>query len=271
MADVKPTIPAGSASVIVKNIAPTVDPSTHKVLTDFFSFCGTIAALSINPVDDNTVSAIVTFETEGAAKTAVLLNNALINDRAITVEIAPSGFVPPNASVPSDQLPHNSPEPRTEASVVQALLDSGYQLGSDALGTAKAWDEQVQLTQSLSTGIAAIGTKMGEIDQSWQISTKVKGFGETVGAKMAEVNQEYQISTKASEVGGQAVTFLSETGKTIATGATSAAGTVANFVNTNPQVAQGIQTVQSVGSAVGQALTDAVGSLFASPPPGNTQ
>jgi len=270
MADVKPTVPPGSASVIVKNIAPTVDPPTHKVLTDFFSFCGTIAALSINPVDEHTVSAIVTFETEGAAKTAVLLNNALINDRAITVEIAPSGFLPPgNASVAPDQVPHNPDQPRSEASVIQALLDSGYKLGSDTLTTAKSWDEQAGLTQSLSVGIAAIGSKMEEIDQSWQISNKVKGFGETVGAKMSEVNQEYQISTKASEVGGQAVTFLSETATNIASGASTAAGSVATFVNTNPQVAQGIQTVQSVGSAVGQALSDAVGSLFTSPPANN--
>jgi len=266
MADTKPTIPTGSASVIVKNIAPTVDPPTHKVLTDFFSFCGTIAALSINPVDDRTVSAIVTFETEGAAKTAVLLNNALINDRAITVEMAPSGFVPPSSGAPSDQQQHSASEPRSEASVIQALMDSGYKLGSDALTTAKSWDEQAGISQSLSVGIAAIGSKMDEIDQSWQISNKVKGFGDSVGAKVAEVNQEYQISAKASEVSGQAANFLSETATSIASGASTAAGSVVNFVNTNPQVAQGISTVQAVGSAIGQTLSDTIGSLFAAAP-----
>jgi len=251
-------------SVSKVTIAPTVEPPTHKVLTDFFSFCGNIAALSINPVDDTTVSAIVTFETEGAAKTAVLLNNALINDRAISVEIAPIGFVPPSSSVNSDQLPHNAVPPgeRTEASVVQAMMDSGYKLGTDALDTAKQWDAQTGVTQTLSSGIAVITAKVGEIDQSFQISNKAKAFGDSVSTKVGEVNQEYQLSTKATEAGGHAINFISESASAVATGAVSAASTVTNFVNTNPQVNQSIQTVQAVGSAIGQTLSDTFGSLF---------
>jgi len=255
-----PVIPQGSASVIVKNIVPTTTPPTHRVLTDFFSFCGNIAALSITPTEDNSglVTAVVTFETEGAAKTAVLLNNALIHDKPISVEIAPVGFVPPSSSVGTDQLPHQDQQgPRTEESVVQSLLDHGYKLGNDALSTAKEWDAQAGISQSISSGFAAVASKVDELDQNWQISNKFKAFGDGVAAKAAEVNQEYQISTKAGELGGATMTFFSGAASSIATGASSAADSVANFV-AGPEVNQGVQAIQNVGSSIGQTI----GSLF---------
>jgi len=256
---VNPT-PTGSSSVIVKNVAPTVEPPTHKVLSDFFSFCGNISSLAITlvPGDDTVVNAVVTFENEAAAKTAVLLNNALINDRAITVELAPPDFQVPLSSIAASDLPHNNlPSDRSESSVVSSMLDAGYKLSSDALAQAKAFDEQHGLSQSLSNGFAVVAAKVDELDQSWQISTKAKAVGDTIAGKAAEVDQEYQIREKAGEASGQAINFISQTATTIATGATTAAGSVANFVNTNPQVHQGVETVKAVGAAVGQSVADA--------------
>jgi len=257
-------LPTGSASVIVKNVAPTTDPPTHKVLADFFSFCGNIAALSITPVlgDETTVTAVVTFENEAAAKTAVLLNNALINDRAITVELAPQGFQPPTSSVAADQLPHTATgdQQRTEASVIQAMVDAGYKLSSDAYTQAKAWDEQAGITQTLSSGIAVITAKMDELDQSWQLSTKAKAFSASISTTAAAVDQQYQISAKAGEATGQAINFFQETANTIATGTTVAVDSVTNLVNT-PQVSQGVQAVQAVGTVIGQSIADTFGSI----------
>jgi hypothetical protein len=263
-----PTIPQGSSSVIVKNIVPATSPPTHKVLTDFFSFCGNIAALSITPEDNSGfVSAVVTFETEGAAKTAVLLNNALIHNKPITVEIAPVGFVPPTSSVGADQLPQAKQQaPRTEESVVQSLMDSGYKLGSDALTTAQQWDAQTGISQSISSGFAVVASKVSELDQTFEISTKAKAVGDTIAAKTAEINQEYQIGAKAAEVSGQAGKFLSETASSIATGAAAATNTVTTFVTTSPEINQGVQTLQNVGSAIGNSITSTFSSLFSAAP-----
>lgn len=249
--------------MIVKNITATAEPPTHKVLTDFFSFCGNIAALSITPQgDEPTVVAIVTFETEAAAKTAVLLNNALINDRPISVEIAPSGFVAPTSSVSADQLPHSAQGQRSETSVIQALLDSGYKLSNDAIAQAKTFDEQTGITQTLASGFAAISATVAEIDNSWQISEKAKAVGDSITSTATEVDQTYQISTKAGEVGTQALGFLQTAAGSIATGASTAADSVTTFVNTNPQINQGLQTIQVVGSNIGQSIADTFGGLF---------
>jgi len=240
------------------------------VISDVFSFCGTITSLSVlESSGEETVTAIVTFESEAAAKTAVLLNNALIHDRTISVALAPSGFQPPASSVSADNLPQGTdPAGRTEASVMQDLLDAGYKLSNDALSQAKAWDEKVGISQTLSVGLTGITTTVNQLDESLQLSNTAKSLGDTISTKAAAVNQEYQISTKAGEVGGQALDFFQQTASTIATGANSAADSVTNFVNTNPQVSQGVQTVQAVGNAIGQSITEAFGAIVTAISPG---
>ena len=79
---------------------------TEKQLADFFSFCGTITSLVLRK-HDNSSDAIITFESEPAYKTALLLSNALINEKPITV----SPFVDSNSidSVEEDKDLENTP------------------------------------------------------------------------------------------------------------------------------------------------------------------
>lgn len=98
-----------SRAVYVTNISPNAN---EKTVSDFFSFCGKISKLFVNKYvefqilpnsvadipffrEQETSSAVVEFETESAAKTALLLTNALIVDRPITVV--------PYTSTPSTQ------------------------------------------------------------------------------------------------------------------------------------------------------------------------
>jgi hypothetical protein len=74
-------------AVFVTNISPSAG---DKTVSDFFSFCGEIRSLVLRHAAghaDGTQEAIVTFESAAAAKTAQLLTNALIVDRAISVRI----------------------------------------------------------------------------------------------------------------------------------------------------------------------------------------
>jgi len=119
--------------------------------------------------------------------------------------------------------------------------------------------------------VAVVASKVSEIDQNLQISTKAKALGDTVAAKAAEVNQEYQIGAKATEVGGHAMTFLSDTATTIATGAAAAADSVTTFVTASPEINQGVQAIQSAGSAIGQTFVSTFNSLFSGTPAPETK
>ena len=68
--------------VLVSNLDLDV---TEKQISDFFSFCGKITSLTIRTKGNN-VEAILFFEHESSAKTALLLSNALINDKPIVVQ-----------------------------------------------------------------------------------------------------------------------------------------------------------------------------------------
>eukprot|EP01121_Diplochlamys_sp_Union-15-3_P002669 TRINITY_DN12396_c0_g1_i1.p1 TRINITY_DN12396_c0_g1~~TRINITY_DN12396_c0_g1_i1.p1 ORF type:complete len:276 (-),score=51.50 TRINITY_DN12396_c0_g1_i1:37-813(-) len=79
--------------VFVSNLSPEVDEA---ILTDFFSFCGNIKKIEIrsannadedDDIDEMSRVAIVTFYNESSANSALLLSQALIKDRAITVEL----------------------------------------------------------------------------------------------------------------------------------------------------------------------------------------
>jgi hypothetical protein len=103
----------------------------------------------------------VTFETEGAAKTALLLTSALIVDRPITVIPHNAGTTEFPASIKDlaeesvhqhqqielegDQI-SNRPQPnipaelRSKTSVIASLIAAGYTLGADTVRTAREFD-----------------------------------------------------------------------------------------------------------------------------------
>lgn len=75
-------------AVLVENLSLSV---TEKTLNDFFFLCGPIESITLSPrVDadgeaEESQVAVVVFEKSEAADTAVLLTNAVLVDRALTV------------------------------------------------------------------------------------------------------------------------------------------------------------------------------------------
>ena len=59
--------------------------TTYDDVSNFFSFCGPISSVVLRPGKD-TSEAIVSFQTEGAYRTALLLSNAMIKEREIHIE-----------------------------------------------------------------------------------------------------------------------------------------------------------------------------------------
>lgn len=71
-------------AVLVENLSPSI---TSKTLNDFFFLCGPIQSITLSEPKDGeeSLTAVVVFEESSAAGTAVLLTNAVLVGRTITV------------------------------------------------------------------------------------------------------------------------------------------------------------------------------------------
>lgn len=202
-----------SRSVLVTNISPRAN---EKTVTDFFSFCGKVTNLTLRSHPEGS-DAIVTFETEGAAKTALLLTSALIVDRPITVvahNASTTEFpstTPPlkdstTTTLEGDQI-QNRPyisdipaEQRTKTSVIASLVASGYTLSADAIRKAREFDEENHISARINTAAEAFGAKVKEIDEKLNISKTVESLSEQVAEKVKVVDQQLHISEAANSV-----------------------------------------------------------------------
>jgi len=236
-------------AVFVTNISPS---ATEKTVSDFFSFCGRITRLSLSKSTsgDNVQEAVVVFESDSAAKTALLLTNALIVDRPINV-------VPHTSSAPSldshsepispehqadiTQRAHSVPDSeRTKTSVVASMMAAGYVLGSDAIGKARELDEKHMISLQLKVGAEQIKAKANEIDNKLHITETATAIKTVTVEKARQVDEQLGISAKASVA---------------AAVASGAAGAVFDKVNSNETFAKGLSAIKSVTSSVTTAVT----------------
>jgi len=241
--------PRFGQGVFVSNISPAAN---EKTVSDFFSFCGRIVRLSLRR-DPNSPEgaqdATVTFESDSAAKTALLLTNALIVDRPITVvpysnaeELAP--VVQPSApEIQPDltQRVYTVPDSeRTKTSVVASMMAAGYVLGSDAIGKARELDEKHMISLQLKVGVEQIKAKANEIDAKLGITDTATAIKSAAVEKAHEVDGKFGISDKATVV------------STIAKGAASS---VVDKVSTNETFAKGFNALKSATSSVAASVS----------------
>eukprot|EP01112_Ceratiomyxa_fruticulosa_P022506 TRINITY_DN825_c0_g1_i2.p1 TRINITY_DN825_c0_g1~~TRINITY_DN825_c0_g1_i2.p1 ORF type:complete len:338 (+),score=108.90 TRINITY_DN825_c0_g1_i2:151-1014(+) len=239
--------------VFVTNISPSAN---EKTVSDFFSFCGRIVNLTLRKSSgstDGAQEATVVFETDSAAKTALLLTNALIVDRPINVV----PFTPTEeatAPVVSDLKEDDTPHPeitqrnftvpdseRTKTSVVASLMAAGYVLGSDAFAKAKEVDEKHMISLQLKVGAESIKAKANEIDAKFGISDTATAIKTAAVEKAHEIDEKLGISDKATVA---------------ATIAKGAASTVVDKVNSNETFAKGISAIKSATNTVAASLNE---------------
>jgi len=239
-----------SKSVHVANISPKAN---EKTVSDFFSFCGKISKLFLNTSNPEVSSAVVQFDTESAAKTALLLTNALIVDRPIVVvpyTETPVATAPPletASQVDATNITQKDfggvpDENRSKTSAVASLLAAGYCLASDALDKAKEYDDKHNISLQAKVAIEQVKVKAHEIDQQYHISEKATAIKTTTVEKAKKIDESYGISTTATKA-AQSVT---------ATAAAAAAK-----VQQNPTVASTIEAVKSSYNTASESVTAA--------------
>jgi len=224
-------------AVFVSNISPN---ATEKTVSDFFSFCGRIIRLILRNVE-GFQEAVVVFETDSAAKTALLLTNALIVDRPITVIPYSPGAgelegQESQSEQPITERPHAVPDgERTKTSVVASLVAAGYVLGSDTIGKARELDEKHMISLQLKVGAEQIKAKANEIDKTLHISETATGIKTAVVDKAREVDEMLKISEKVGAAAEatklQANAFLAK-------------------ANENDTIAKGVGLLKAVGTNI---------------------
>jgi uncharacterized protein YoxC len=200
---------------------------------------------------------VVTFEAEAAAKTAVLLNNALINERAISVTLAPPDFEVPKATVDKEDLPapHTIPaDQRSQTSVIASLLQSGYQLGEDTLAKANEFDAEHGISQTLSDTWTSVTSKVNEFDETHGISTKAKELSDGIQTRVSEIDQSLGISERTREV--------SEATGNVVTGITTSIKTsvqdAQEYVNQNESFQQAAGKMAEIQRAASESISSLI-------------
>jgi len=244
-----------SKSVSVSNISPSAD---EKTVSDFFSFCGKITKLYLkrDEAPAETSSAIVQFETESAAKTALLLTNALIIDRPITVlpysqttsdSYSASSNQPQSTLTPVPEAKittreFNVPdEQRTKTSVIASLLAAGYVLTNDAFDKAKEVDEKHMISLQAKIALEQVKVKAHEIDKQLGLSEKAATLQNLASEKVKQIDEQLHISEKAKEA--------ANTVKTTATN-------VAKQVSENPTISKGVTTVKDTATNIKTSVSN---------------
>jgi hypothetical protein len=155
---------AGCHRVRVHSIAPE---SSEESLRDFFSFCGDIRLIQLYPGGDGTPGeAIILFETESGASTAVLLDNAVVDGARIRVEAFPETPGPgsPNsqgrlaaASIPS-------------ASFMNDVIGESMNVANSIGKSAKHLDQQYEISNKLNTAASSIVSSAYAVDEKYHVS-----------------------------------------------------------------------------------------------------
>eukprot|EP00026_Physarum_polycephalum_P011944 Phypoly_transcript_12195.p1 GENE.Phypoly_transcript_12195~~Phypoly_transcript_12195.p1 ORF type:complete len:307 (-),score=67.13 Phypoly_transcript_12195:19-939(-) len=235
-------------AVFVSNISPN---ATEKTVSDFFSFCGRITKLTLrkDTSNDGAQEAVVIFETDSAAKTALLLTNALIVDRPITVVShtpSPTDADPQQQSQNTESTENitnrtfTAPDhERSKTSVVASMLAAGYILGENTVSQARDFDEKHMISLQIKVGAEQVKAKANELDKALHISETANVIATVTMEKAKEVDEKLGLSTKAN----QAAEVVKQQASAIATKAQE-----------NEMVAKGVGILSTIGATISQSF-----------------
>ncbi|KAJ1729043.1 Protein vip1 [Coemansia biformis] len=208
--------------VLVERVPPSAD---EKTVREFFTFCGTIDTLELQKQESGAQSALIKFESTEAAKTALLLSHALINQEPIEVsplypETHEPATPPPGARGAAD-VPPQVPRATTAADtnyegkpalyVAHELLAAGYMLGERVLSRASKFDAKYRATDRTQSQARSLDNQyklsgyLQQWDDKFKVSNRAKSAfdkvqGHPVGQKVLfTVNEAYQSALQLSK------------------------------------------------------------------------
>eukprot|EP00732_Lithocolla_globosa_P003588 Lithocolla_globosa_v1_NODE_2948_length_1814_cov_224.260375.p1 type:complete len:298 gc:universal NODE_2948_length_1814_cov_224.260375:1155-262(-) len=198
-----PTEPTASLLYVTNLDASTTD----KVVKEFFSFCGEIKQFEMVAHNEGTQHALLEFQKESAAKTAVLLSNASMSGREINIthyftdlpayKHAEQNFADASETLETSPLEQ---EDKPKTSIVSELLANGYVLSHDIAERATKFDQEHGISQRFQVYLQQVQSLGLAIDEKYQVTNTGKHYMEIIDGK-------YQVSqhlTDATTTGKQA-------------------------------------------------------------------
>ncbi|KAJ2752611.1 Protein vip1 [Coemansia pectinata] len=198
--------------IVVDSIALS---ATETNVRDFFAFCGPIEILELQKLESGSQRALIKFSNAEAAKTSLLLSNALINYEPIHVSpLFPSvsGTPPPPASGPShEQRAAHDYEGKPALYVVHELLAAGYLVGEHVVGRASEFDSKYRVTGRTTEQARSLDSQykfsnyLQQWDDKFNITRRAKQAydkfqSHPVGSKVVlTVNDAYQSALQLSQ------------------------------------------------------------------------
>jgi len=214
-------------AVFVENLSPEVKTAT---LDSFFSLCGPIESISLRPkpkAEDGTLEATVFFESSAAADTAVLLTNAMLLDRTITITYY-------TGDKDAEKQPQEGAiEGISEgaASVWASILAAGYKFSDDVHARAVEVDAKYNVTKGFEDTV-------DKIDQTLGLSQKINAVSTAVQQK----SEELGVNQKMEAIGAGIVSAGQSLGR--------AAGSVLDSAMQNQYVSSAWNTLSGWGSSL---------------------
>jgi len=183
-----------SKKVIVTDIS---DKATEKTVKDFFLFCGKIKEFElIKDESSDKQIAYVTFERDTAAKTALMLTNAVIGDSQITVKSADDK----NQSEGDDSSDISCglrQEDKPQGVIFAEILASGYQLQDSVVERSIEFDAKYGVSSTFKQYLAQVQANLKDLDQKFQLT-------ETVTTRATDINNKFAVYDNAKYVIDQA-------------------------------------------------------------------
>jgi len=205
-----------ASTVHVKNIS---SQTSEKEIKDFFSFCGKISSIEVTPSGE-TKSAVVTFEKETAARTALLLDNTALGATQVKVTSASGStdddgsHFTSNAERDSDEI---TQEEKPRSRIVAEYLAHGYVIGDSAVQRAIDLDQKHGVTNRFLTTLQNLDAKVHatdkakSIDQSYKVTDKATS---TANSLLSGLTSYYE-KAAGTPTGQKLVNFYSQTSRQV--------------------------------------------------------
>jgi hypothetical protein len=189
-----PLLPS-DCTVFASNISMK---ATETSLKEFFGICGAIKKVSLQAINEGEKhyqTAIIVFDNDEAAKTAIFLNDTFIIDSAITVS-------PFKGEVPQRTNQTNQTNQQSTSQQTQQTQQPGFfvnALASAYIWGSKAWQKAVEFDDKHKI-TATIQEKANQVDNSLKISENTKIVVQKVTAASDSLDKSLGITENTNKL-----------------------------------------------------------------------